>query len=429
MNRREFLEMGLMASIASGAGASAFAADEVPLPKIDHRAAKPRNRNPYAGIDWAKVFQLNGATHMHAPSEAVLDAAVKHGIEFFTISNYHPAAPTWPGATARRPRGLPVSDWPLVVNGRLTKGPFDWNKLVASWMEHPEQVKGRRTLPYPFKEGPLLYPHWPKGRLEAPNAEHAQFRFRDGTSTRKLHLCCPGSAFASGTFDSRNAYKLGTNGYEGSCGQFWGDAIDRMIDALIDPEGGGVTINHPTWTHLDRAFLLELLDWDPRVLGIEVLSNGYNSEHYWDWVLSTGRQCYGFFTPDWGWENDADFGVNVLVVPEKTVHACLKAYRDGDFYGARRGYGELRFTSIAFDGAALRATTDKPARFEVKTARGVVATGEGNEIVWTVPQADRKNSRVGPEVEVFVRLKAYAADGCGETLWTQAFMLVDGARG
>ncbi|MDD4622857.1 MAG: hypothetical protein PHG71_06440 [Kiritimatiellae bacterium] len=44
-----------------------------------------------------------------------------------------------------------------------------------------------------------------------------------------------------------------------------------------------------------------------------------NSEHYWDWALATGRQCYGLFVPDHGLHKK-DFGVNVMVVPERTAH-------------------------------------------------------------------------------------------------------------
>ena len=96
--------------------------------------------------------------------------------------------------------------------------------------------------------------------------------------------------------------------------------------------------------------MLKILDHDPRVLGIEVIEDGgYNSENYWDWALSTGRQCFGFFVPDWHVENKT-FGVNVLCVQEKTVHSCLKAYREGNFYGALVGLDALAFTRITFDG-------------------------------------------------------------------------------
>jgi hypothetical protein len=107
-------------------------------------------------------------------------------------------------------------------------------------------------------------------------------------------------------------------------------------------------------------------------------------------------------------------------VEEKTVHACLKAYRQGNFYGAAIGLDDLAFTSIAFDGRQVRATTDKPARLEVKTARGVVKETTGTEIVWDVIPA---GSARGPRVDVFARVKAYAIDGSEEELFSQPFML------
>jgi hypothetical protein len=165
--------------------------------------------------------------------------------------------------------------------------------------------------------------------------------------------------------------------------------------------------------------LIELLDYDPRVLGIEVMESGRNSEHYWDWVLATGRQCFGFFVPDWGL-NKRKFGVNILCVHEKTVHECLKAYRDGNFYGAAIGLDDLAFTNLSFDGMQVKANTDKPARLEIITARGVVKELTGTEIVWDVIP---NGNSVGPRVDVFARVKAYAIDGSEEELFSQPFML------
>ena len=194
-----------------------------------------------------------------------------------------------------------------------------------------------------------------------------------------------------------------------------------MIAGLIHRDGGGVTINHPSWTKLDRELMLKILDHDSRVLGIEVIEDsGHNSENYWDWALSTGRQCFGFFVPDWHITNKV-FGVNVLCVQEKTVHACLKAYREGNFYGALNGLDELAFTRIAFDGKTVSAATDKPARFEVVTSRGVVKKAKGTEVSWTV---EKDSYWQGPEYHVFARVRAHAVDGSEEVLFSQPFMLV-----
>ena len=242
----------------------------------------------------------------------------------------------------------------------------------------------------------------------------------------KLHMNAPGSAFASGTFDQGNRFRtFSEGGFVFGTGEYWKTAVDRMLAGLIYSDGGGVTINHPSWSTLDRDFLLELLDYDPRILGMEVIElAAYNSEHYWDWALSTGRQCFGFFVPDHTIRHPAGcFGVNVLVVPERSVRACLKAYREGNFYGAKRGLDELRFTRISFEGETVRAETDRPARIEVITAAGVAKrVDSATSVQWTM---EKERSSFGPrkDYHVFARIKAYALDGSGEEIFSQPYML------
>lgn len=423
MTRWDFLTLAGSAAVAS---AFVVRAEEVvdkdglARPTVDHRNVTPRNRRPYTGVDWQTAQLVNTTSHGHCLNQNMLDTYLKHNFGMISISNYYPSAPYVPGKTFRQNHYRLHHDFPVIVNGKRTAGPFDWNKIVGPWAE---ELEPKFRQQYPFKEGALMFPNWPEGLLEAPNAEHHGFLDAKGKSMGSLHMCAPGSAFRSGTFDAHSDFHTVKRGYHFGSGEHWQVAIDRMIDGLIYADGGGVTINHPTWTHLKRETLLELLDYDPRVLGIEVLEAGVNSENYWDWVLATGRQCYGLFVPDWSIQGEI-FGVNVLVVPEKTVHACLKAYRDGNFYGAAHGLGELCFTNISFDGKTVRAATDKPARFEVITARGVRQRTEGTEVAWKVPTAKGpwdQRSNVG--VDIFARVKAYAADGCGEVLFTQAFML------
>jgi hypothetical protein len=198
------------------------------------------------------------------------------------------------------------------------------------------------------------------------------------------------------------------------------------IAELIFPDGGGVTINHPVWSAYDRNLILRILDHDPRVLGMEIIEGGRNNgEGYWDWVLATGRQCFGFCVPDHSIRlKTGTFGVNVLVTPERTVHACLKAYRDGNFYGAFRGLNELKFTRIAFDGTTVAAETDKPARLVVITGCGVVKEEQkATSVTWTMEDA-YASSAPRKNAHVFARIKAYALDGSGEQLFSQPYMLV-----
>lgn len=414
MNRREFMMLG-------AAGAIVSAAEALPKgsnlrKKASKKSLPPRNRRPYSGLDWSKVVKVKTTTHGHCLRQSMLDIYLKRGFGLLTISNYYPSAPYWPLEKMTENYYRVHHDHPVVVNGKRTDGPFDWNKIVSQWQGELAEAQAKE---FPFKEGKKLFNPLPEGVLEAPNAEHHSFLHADGRGTGSLHMCCPGSVYKSGTFDARNRFKSKSHGYHFGSGEYWKTAVDGMIDGLICPDGGGVTVNHPTWSKLDREFLLEIMDHDPRVLGIEVLESARNSEKYWDWVLATGRQCFGFFVPDWGITKKI-FGVNVLCVQERTLEGCLRAYRKGDFYGAAIGLDALAFTSITFDGKRLRATTDKPARFEVITARGVVKESTGNEVFWDVVP---NGSGEGPHVDVFARVKAYAVDGSEEELFSQPFML------
>ena len=426
MTRREFVGSAV-AGIVVGAGRKAYPKAAAGASGTT-RPVPPRNRRPYAGLDWSKVIRVKTTSHGHCQSQWWLDQYLKRGFGLITMSNYYPSAPWWPSAKMTKNYWRLHHDHAVMVNGRRVEGPFDWNKIIRPWKHTLSEAAAAKypawAAKYPFTEGEKLFKPLPEGVLEAPNAEHHGFLLEDGTPARNLHICSPGSAFASGTFDAHDLCKTYSHGYNYGSGEFWGTAIDRMIAGLVYPDGGGVTINHPSWSKLDRELMLKILDHDPRVLGIEAVeSGGYNSEKYWDWALATGRQCFGFFVPDWNIEKKT-CGVNVLCVQEKTVRACLKAYREGNFYGSLNGYDELAFTRIAFDGKTVTAATDKPARFEVITARGVVKETTGTDVSWTV---EKEAYWQGPGLHVFARVKAYATDGSEEVLFSQPFMLADQA--
>ncbi|MBR4222254.1 MAG: hypothetical protein IKR81_13925, partial [Victivallales bacterium] len=343
-----------------------------------------------------------------------LNAFLERGFGLLTISNYYPSAPYCPASKMTVNYYRVHHDFPVMVNGVRTDGPFDWNKILAPWVDELEE---KYRSQYPFVEGGPLFKPLPEGTLEAPNAEHHSFV---GSPT---HMCAPGSAYASGTFDARDFFKTKTHGYHYGTGEPWRKAIDRMIDGLIFADGGGVTINHPTWSRLKMEHMMEILDYDPRVLGIEVFnesagdknkypwSDSY-SEDYWDHALGLGRQCFGFFVPDWGVKE----GTNVLIVKEKTVHECMKAYRQGNWFGAIKGRGLLNFTYIGFDGAKLQATTDKAARFQVISKEGVISETTGDKLEYSIAKDDYAK-------HTFLRIKAFATDDSGEIIFSQPFML------
>ena len=430
MTRLEFLKstaaLAAIPGLAKGDDAAPVAAPET-AEVIAKPDAPPRNRRPYSGLDWEKCKHIYTTSHGHCTSQAHIDTYLKHGYGLLTISNYYPSAPTVPGKDFTVGYYRTHHDFPVMVNGARKDGPFDWNAIIEPWKN---EIKDKRLLAQlPFKPSKAkMFPKWPEGMLEAPNAEHHGFLLDNGQPAGSLHMCAPGSAYASGTFDAHNRFLTKSHGYHFGTGERWRTAVDRMIAGLIHPDGGGVTINHPSWTHLDRKLMLEILDHDPRILGCEVMEHGYNSEHYWDWALSTGRQCFGFFVPDWGvGDGTRDFGANVLVVPEPTVHECMKAYRQGNFYGSLHALNELHFTYLGFDGKTVRAATDKPAKFQLITARGVVQETTGTEMTWELRIRSNKSGkpirRGGPIVEVFARVKAFATDGSEEVIFSQPFML------
>ena len=410
-SRRTFLKAGAAAMAAVGAGSILSAEPDEPVKPA------PRNPLPYRNVDWDNALQIHTTTHGHITSQPVLDRFLNRGFEFLTISNYYPSAPYCPLDKITQNYYRVHHEHSVMVNGTLTPGPFDWNAIIKPWIGELDEA---RRNEYPFREGAPVFTSYPAGLLQAPNAEHHSF------SDSPTHICAPGSNYASGTFDARNRFETKSRGgYHFGTGLPWRQALDKMFDGLIYPDGGGATINHPAWTRLETDHMLEMLDYDPRVLGIEVFnmsagdkksypwSESFN-ENYWDFALNSGRQCFGFFVPDWGVEE----GVNILLVPERSVHACLKAYRQGDWYGAVKGRGILNFKRITFDGTALAAETDKPARFEVVARPGVVF--EKTDTGFVLNTTPEERAKYG-----YMRIRAHAADDSGEILFSQPFLLTE----
>lgn len=344
---------------------------------------------------------------MHVTSQKVFDEYKARGYGFFTVSNYYPSAPYYPLKKMTRNYYIMHHEHPVMVDGKLTPGPFDWNAIVAPWID---EVEDKFKKNFPFKEGGLMFTGIPEDFLEAPNAEHHSFK--DSCA----HINAPGSFYASGTFDAHNFYHTVSNGkYCFGTGLPWRTAFDNMLKNLQYPDGGGITINHPSWSSFPRPQILEMLDYDPRVLGLEVYNHDSTpkawSEDYWDFALATGRQCFGFFVTDW---NPAK-GLNVLIVPEHTAHACLQAYRQGNWYGALLG-NVIHFTNIAFDGTILTAKCDDNVKFQVISKQGITFETTGRELSFKVPT--NSADKLG-----YLRIKAFATDNSGEILFSQPFML------
>lgn len=376
-----------------------------------------RNRNPYANVDWANCKRFTGDTHVHCTEMKFYERLMRTGVDFVTISNYYPSAPYWPLAKMTRnyyrchhEHGLMMGHnamtdlYSPVVNGTFVPGPFDWNKILDGWKDEIEEEYRSRL---PFVEGGPLFPPLPAGTVEAPNAEHHGVTDAPG----ETHISGFGSFCATGTFDVRNYFHTFQHGFGCGSGMKWRDLFDAILAKLQYPDGGGVIINHPTWSHMKRELLLDMLDHDPRVLGIEALNGdclrtetGWALD-YWDYALSTGRQCFGFFATDHLVREPQPGRIKVLA-SEATAEAALRACRRGEFYGAFLGNG-VQFTRIAAADGKLAAETDRPAKWQFISNRGVVREAEGTAAECAFGKQD-----------LYLRITAEDADG--EQIFSQA---------
>ena len=379
----------------------------------------PRNRHPYKNMDWKNIIRVPGTTHRHthARTQAAIDYAAAQGIEFFTLSNYHPSVPLWPLAGGSK-RDFIYRQRGYIHNGKFHDKEIDWNEVIAKWKhELPEDIQKQLPLRAPEKELRL-----PDGVLESPNAEFHAFK----DVSYLVHVCAPGSTFSAGHFDLRNKFKLKEHGFFPGCRIPWKEAFKLMLERLIIPDGGGITINHPSWSYLRHELMLEMLDFDPRVLGIEVYNHSSGeadhnawSEAHWDRILATGRQCFGFFVPDHPGANPVWHGRNIMLVKERTAEACLRAMRQGNWYGAINNR-PLCFTRIEFNADVLTAETDKKAVLLVISAQGVVKRVVGTKITFKVDDQSRRK-------HVFLRVTAgeyHAPVSDPQKLFSQPFMLL-----
>ena len=305
--------------------------------------------NPYENINWPSVMRVGSATHMHMTRQCDLDNAYKYGIRHFPISNYYPSAPY--DAQTRPSDFYLHQHWPAKKSdGTQLEPPVNWNDIITWGHELDEPYQSR----LPFKQGELAFTNIPDDVIISPNAEH------HGFSNSEAHICCPGSTFISGNIDPQgNKYKVTAHGFCCGFGGTWQEAFREMRDHMKYPDAGGITINHPTWfSRFTDDQVIEMLDFDASVLGIEIY-NDYSakkdwsqtpyctppsesrpglSTNMWDRILSTHRRCFGFCVPDHSVESGTNWhGRNVLLVNEFTEHACLKAYRQGRFYGCLKG--------------------------------------------------------------------------------------------
>jgi hypothetical protein len=359
--------------------------------------------NPYEEIDWDRCEQLDSMSHQHqGQTEASREVFFEMGYRHFAFSNYYPSAPTYPlpeSYLARRPEIAAApnaeqhsfTDSPLHANslGSLLATGYGGSVGNAALRESPIRHRFEGVRPYDAERRPWEGVYRLDLRLEArgkavageplarlsvegagacaPRGDFAdEGEVRDkpfGPGNHTLYLRAGGTAIELGLDFDPAALRVTQLRLMQGTNRPWREVFRAILDGeeadgrreggLLDPDGGGITLNHPTGRPDDY---LEMLDFDPRVLGIEVwnqLTSGFGSSrgfyeaegapplHFyrlWDEILATGRRCWGFFVKD---HNTYGRGRNVLVVPPRDglsrperESLALRAYRRGAFYGS-----------------------------------------------------------------------------------------------
>lgn len=376
---------------------------------------------PYSNVVWEDAQQVRSVSHAHCRSQTSMNLLCRRGLTHLAISNYYPSVPC---RIDERVGEYKVSQSFATVDGKYKTGEtFLWNNIIrdteTGWFD--SLPVGLRDA-MPFKMGSRCFTEVPTDVIICPNAEHHSMTDSRG------HFNGLGSLFASGTFDVRGKYLLHKHSYAMGTGLSWRESFERIFDALQFADGGGVTINHPGWSSLSAEHTHEMLDFDKRVLGLEIwnqtteqLSEKGWSLDIWDSVLATGRRCWGFAVPDHAHNRDPAFrGQNVLLIPKSTTAvqrpaACLRAYRNGDFYVSMDG--GLALNQLTLTGDALTVEVSEKCNIRFVTARGVVHEQAGSACSWKLPTGDAWLRN-----HVFIRVEAKQADG-DDQVFSQPFSL------
>ena len=239
--------------------------------------------------------------------------------------------------------------------------------------------------------------------LGSPNAEHAYFT--DVPS--KCHLNSLGSYYSDPT----------VNPWGGSPVEF----IEEALKGMKMSTGGGVIINHPYWSGLTAANIIDIMNSTTGVIALEVWnatcerdnSKG-NSEAIWDSVLSNGKQIFATAVPDHEAqyhpsENTYGFGYNHMLVTNATEDEILNAYKIGRFYCTLYNDG-LTLKEIGISSGTVSIEVSEAAIFKFITATRTVTTESASTTATFTTQ----------DGDVYVRVEV--TRGINK-LWTNAIIL------
>lgn len=251
------------------------------------------------------------------------------------------------------------------------------NKVSGLGYEHIPISHYNPSAPkYPLAD---FFQSVPNGVISSPNSEKVRFFNEVG------HVNALGS------------FLTGYGWTPGDSSASWQTVFGKILENMQYNDGGGITLNHPT----DMNFNLrtKMLDYDPRVLGIEIYNNmmdiQYGVSEYckrfvnlWDMILKTGRKCWGFCVIDWpSPQYEPLRGSNILVTSAKTDHECLKSYRSGTFYSMIDDRG-IRFNNIYADEKHIECEINQTANIAIITQDGKVKTANGNAISYAFKSND-----------------------------------------
>lgn len=349
--------------------------------------------NPYSQIDWNNVQTVKSVSHAHATKGQYHNRYVRSimhgGVKHLCISNYRPSCPDV----------------------------LEDDELRYILMEQEREGDEQQA---PFIESDMI------GIVQSPNAQHF------GISKTKIHLSSLGSNYYSQDPNATPAQCL--NGAKKTANR----VIKEALEQLVIYDGGGITINHPVYSEMTKSKVRNLLDYDSRVIGLEVFNATCDTEGFkwtgdgtamWDAALRTGRKCYGFAATDHEAEEKSYIsstgqseqwrGSNVLLLSqgEYTAQDCLRAYRNGQFY-AQMGNTGLRFDLITYDGETLKVSAPGATKITVVTADAKTEY-ESNNI--SVQIAGKKYIRIEAQ-NVQIGNKVL------DKIWSQPIMLVDKPR-
>jgi len=302
--------------------------------------------NPYNNVNWSTYLKVPSCSHEHDKSQPAFNKLVSGGLKHIALSNYHPPEPWYP-------------------------------------------LDSKFTIPTGAEV------------IGSPNAE-----------------------FYSMSIASLHANGLGSLYYEGEPAPTatWKSKFLNILNHMQYSDAGGITINHPAWTKwagagsaniLTNKAIMEMLDFDNRVLGIEFFNTtcgkivdsdwslfdttGKSWDlDTWDDILKTGRRCWGFCVADHDGEILTDgynwIGRNILLCDSSIMntgttaekeHECLKAYREGRFYGSLKDTN-LKFTEISINGNTLTVSATDATSLHI-VVDGVYNTINSNSTTYTIP--------------------------------------------